>query len=55
MKRNSRSLRIIKRKAEHGNPKDYCKVELFPSTPIGTIAIIDDDIIIINEKVIKNE
>ena len=54
MKRPSRAIRIVKRKAEHGNPKDYTKVEIFPSTPLGSIVIIEDNIII-NEKVYKYE
>lgn len=54
MKRNSRSLRIIKRKTEHGNPKDYSKVELF-TFENKVVAIIDDNTIIYNGKVIKNE
>lgn len=52
MKRPKRAIRIVKRKAEPGNPKDFTEVTILPFQ--GNVIAKIGDIIILNGKVIKD-
>ena len=52
MKRPKRAIRIIKRKAEHGNPKDFTEITILPFQ--GNIITQIGNTIILNGKELKD-